>query len=196
METNKKTVELLKNHPLRYAAEEFSLANRAYQRMIEIGVGDFTEYEKAWREFLHRIERVWIKIQAGVHNMPDWQKIESEVKGLRKKDPLLNYLQQARNVDEHSISDVVKDWKPRFEAKQKGDKVELSWKVWDRPLLPVKNRGVVYNPPNSHMGKSIEHLKQKGKAEPRVIAELALRFYCDLLNRVSVEVVGSKRDLL
>ena len=58
----------------------------------------------------------------------------------------------------------------------------------------MKNRGAVYNPPNSHMGKSIEHLKRKGKAEPRVIAELALKFYCEFLNRVSVEVVGSRRD--
>ncbi len=44
------------------------------------------------------------------------------------------------------------------------------------------------------MGKCIEHLKRKGKAEPRVIDELALKSYCDFLNRVSVEVVGSKRD--
>ncbi|MGR3174178.1 MAG: hypothetical protein ACUZ8N_06220 [Candidatus Scalindua sp.] len=185
---------MLKNHALRYATEEFSLADRAYRRMVEIGVGDFTEYEKAWREFLHRIERVWIKTQAAVHTMPNWQKIESKVARLRKKDPLLNYLQQARNVEEHSISDLAKDWEPKFEAKQKGNKVELSWQEWDRPLLPVKNRGAVYNPPNSHMGKSIEHLKRKGKAEPRVIAELALKFYCEFLNRVSVEVVGSRRD--
>ncbi len=185
---------MLKNHPLRYAVEEFSLANRAYRRMVEIGIGDFTEYEKAWREFLHRIERVWFKIQAAVHNMSNWKKIESEVVRLRKKDPLLSYLQQARNVEEHSISDLAKDWEPKLEVKQKGDKIELSWQAWDRPLLTVKNRDGVYNPPNSHMGKSIEHLKRKGKAEPRVIAELALGFYCDLLNRVSVEVVGNKRD--
>lgn len=162
--------------------------------MVEISVGDFSEYEKAWREFLRRIERVWVKTQAAVHSMPNWQKIESEVSRLRKKDPLLCYLQQARNVDEHSISDLTKDWDPKLKIKQKGDKVELSWQVWDRPLLPVKNRGVVYDPPKTHLGQSIEHLKCKGKAEPRVVAELALRFYCDFLNRVSAEVVGSKRD--
>lgn len=188
---DEKTAALLEKHPLRYAVEEFSLADRAYRRMVKIGVGDFSEYEKAWREFLHRIERVWIKTQAAVYNMPNWKKIESEVIRLRKDDPLLNYLQQARNVDEHSILDVVNDWDPQFKAKHKGDKVELTWKEWDRPLLPVKNRGVVYNPPTNHMGISIEHLKHKGKAEPRVIAELALRFYCDFLSRVSNEVVGS-----
>lgn len=187
-------LELLKNHPLRYAAEEFSLANRAYRRMVEIGVGDFAEYEKAWREFLHRIERVWLKTQAAVHDMPNWQKIESEVANLRENDPLLNYLRQARGVEQHTVSDVVKDWDPQFKAEQKGDRIQLTWKDWDRPLLPVKKRDIVYNPPDSHLGKSIEHLKRKGKAEPKVIAELALEFYCKFLNRVSDEVVGSKRN--
>lgn len=191
---NKKSFELLKNHPLRYAAEEFSLADSAYRKMVKIGVGDFAEYEKAWREFLHHIERVWIKTQAAIHNMPDWQRIESEAEGLRTNDPLLAYIKQVRNVDEHTISDIAKDWDPRFKVIQKGNKIELNWKEWDRPLLPVKNRGIVYNPPQSHLGKSIEHLKRKGKAEPRVVAELALKFYCDFLNKVSDEVVGNRRD--
>ncbi|MDD5136766.1 MAG: hypothetical protein PHX20_03325 [Candidatus Omnitrophica bacterium] len=189
---DKKTLELLKNHPLKYAAEEFSLADCAYRKMVAIGVGDFTEYEKAWREFLHRIERVWVKTQAAACGMPGWKKIESEVEALRTSDPLLGYLKQARNVDEHTISDLTKDWNPQFKAVQRGDKIKLTWKEWDRPLLPVKNRGIVYNPPEFHLGKSIEHLKHKGKAEPRVIAELALEFYCDFLNSVSKEVVGNK----
>jgi len=189
---DEKARELLKNHPLRHAAEEFSLADCAYRKMVKISVGDFVEYEKAWREFLHHIERVWVKTQAVVYDMPNWKKIESEVLQLRKHDSLLAYLQQARNVDEHSISDVVKEWEPCFRAKQKCDRVELTWKEWDRPLLPVKNRGVVYSPPTNHLGNDIECLKHKGKAEPRVIAELALKFYCDFLNKVSVEVVGNK----
>ncbi len=188
-------LDALTNHPLRFAAEEFALADRAYRRMVEIGVGDFVEYEKAWRDFLHRIERVWVKTQAAVHGMPGWQKIESEVSSLRKTDPLLSYLQQARNVDEHSISDLARDWDPKLTATQKANKVELGWQPWDRPLLAVKNRDVTFDPPKTHMGKSIEHLKGKGKAEPRVVAELALRSYCDFLNRVSVEVVGGKRDV-
>ena len=188
-------LDALKNHPLKSAGEEFALADRAYRRMVEISVGDFSEYEKAWRDFLHRIERVWVKTQAAVHGLPNWQKIESEVSLLRRKDPLLLYLQQARNVDEHSISELAKDWDAKLKAVQKGNKVQLSWQPWDRPLLPVKNRGVTYDPPKTHMGKSIEHLKGKGKAEPRVVAELALRFYCDFLNRVSTEVVGGKRDI-
>lgn len=180
--------ELIKNGPLKFAVQEFSFADEAYRRMVKIGVGDFFEYQKEWRKFLRRIERVWVKTQAAVHGMPNWQQIESEVSRLRKKDPLLHYLQQARNVDEHTISELAEDWEPRLEVKQTGNKVEIRWQPWDRPLLPVKNRGVTCDPPKTHLGKSIEHLKGKGKAEPRVVAELALRFYCHFLNRVYLEV--------
>jgi hypothetical protein len=184
---------LLKDHPLRHAAAEFYLAVCAYRKMVKIGVSNFAEYEKSWRDFLHRIERVWVKTQAAVYGLPNWKQIESEVVKLRKEDPLLSYLQQARHVEEHSIADIVRDWHPGFEVKQKGNNVELKWKEWNYRLLPVKNRGNVYNPPSSHMGRKIEHLKHEGKAEPRVIAELALRFYCDFLNRVSAQATGINR---
>lgn len=187
--------ELLAEHPLRHAIEEFSSADVAYRKMVEIGVGDFVEYEKAWRSFLHRIERVWTKTQAAAHRMPGWQKIESEVSRLRKTDPLLNYLQQARNVEEHSIQELATDWDAKLTAVQFGTEVQLSWQPWDRPLLPVTNRGVKFDPPRIHLGKSIEPLLGKGKAETRVVAELALRFYVGFLDRVSTEVVGDLRDV-
>ena len=188
-------LELLDKHPLRHAIEEFSSADAAYRKMVEIGVVNFTEYEKAWRTFLHRIERVWTKTQAASHRMPRWQRIESEVSRLRKTDPLLNYLQQARNVEEHSIQELATDWEAKLTAVQIGTEVQLSWQPWDRPLLPVKNRGVKFDPPRIPLGISIVPLLGKGKAEPRVVAELALRFYVDFLNRVSTEVVGELRDV-
>jgi hypothetical protein len=127
--------------------------------------------------------------------MPGWQKIESEVSRLRKIDPLLNYLQQARNVEEHSIQELATDWDAKPTAVQIGTEVQLSWQPWDRPLLPVTNRGVKFAPPRIHLGASIDPLLGKGKAEPRVVAELALRFYVDFLNRVSAEVIGDLRDV-
>lgn len=178
------------DHPLRFAIEEFYLADKAYREMVEISVGDFSTYEKAWREFLRRTERVWSKTQAAVHTMPGWKKIESEIAALRKSDPLLQYLVQARNAEEHSIADVTQDWNANLKAIQVGNKVHLSWDHWDRPLLPVINRGVTYHPPRQHLGKNIEPLLKKGKAETVIVAEFALRFYVDLLNRVSSEVVG------
>ncbi len=176
-------------HPLRPAIEEFSYAIIAYKEMV--GIPEFNEFEKSWKLFLHHIDRVWNKTHAICRNKKGWQKIESKIKSARKKDPLLRYIIQARNIDEHSIADLSKDWESNFEGKVTGFNIELTWKPWDRPLLPINNRGVVFDPPTSHLGKDIGHLKQKGKSEPRIVAELALDYYCDLLNMVSTELFGN-----
>jgi hypothetical protein len=63
--------------------------------------------------------------------MPSWSRVESEISHLRKKDPLLLYLQQARNVDEHSIQEIATDWDAKLTAVQIGQEVQLSWQPWD-----------------------------------------------------------------
>ncbi len=188
------TRNLLSNHPLRHAYDELVLADKAYRRMVNISVGDFGEYERAWRDFLGRIEKIWTKTQAAVHDMPGWKKIESETGALRKSDPLLSYLQHARNADEHSIQAVASDWDAKINAVKIGRELHISCQPWDRPLLPVRNRGTTYNPPRMHLGQPLDPLLGKGKAEPRVVAELALAFYLSFFNRVSDEVVGNIRD--
>lgn len=181
----------LKSHPLHPAWMEFQAADVAYRRMVACGVGNFEEYELAWRELLGRIERVWAKTEAAVMAMPGWQKVKSDVTRLRRSDPLLIYLFQARNVDEHSIAPLAKEHDMNLQGKlTENGRVQLSWDPWDRPLLPVANRGVVYQPPRMHLGASIAPLLGKGKAEPRVVAELGMQFYINFLNRVSTEVVG------
>ena len=65
---------------------------------------------------------------------------------------------------------------------------DITWSAYDRPLLPVTNRGTIYEPPREHLGASIEHLLGKGKAAPIVVADLALHFYVSLINRVLAEV--------
>ena len=181
----------LAKHPLRHAFDEFSAADKAYRQMVARPMGELAEYEASWRELLRHLERVWTKMQAAVHSMPGWKKIEAEVVHLRRTDPLLQYAIQARNVDEHSIQDLARDHDWNLTATPQADGIQLSWSPWDRPLLPVSNRGVVFEPPRVHLGQSIEHLLGKGKAEPRVVAELAMQFYLGVLNRVSLEVVGN-----
>jgi len=162
--------------------------------MVKIGLGDLSDYERAWRDFLRHIERFWTKTRVAVKHLTGWGKIESEISFLRKTDPVLLYLRHARNADEHSIQQLATDWDAKLKVDRTGADIHISWQPWDRPLLPVRNRGVTYNPPRSHLGNSIEHLLGNGKAEPRVIAELALAFYVDVFNRVSSEVVGARRD--
>lgn len=134
------------------------------------------------------------KPKHAAHAMPGWKKIDSEIAQLRKSDPLLRYLQHARNADEHSVQELATEWDAKITAVTRERRLHVSWQPWDRPLLPVQNRGVTYNPPRTHLSRPLEPLLGKGKPEPIVMAELALAFYVDLFNRVSDEVVGNRRD--
>lgn len=179
-------------HPLRPAVLEFAAADLAYERMVQLKMsGSFDDFEAQWREFLRRIDRVWKKTQAAAKGRPAWQAIESKTVHLRKTDPLLNYLMNARNVDEHTVADVASEWNSDLGPIQAGQMVQvgqtlnLTWKQWDRPLLPIRLRdGSLRLPPVVHLNKPIPDRASRGIPAPIVAAELALRFYCDFLNCV------------
>jgi hypothetical protein len=185
-----KNKPLPKDHPLHHASKELIAAIDFYERMHRNHLAEFAAFESDWREFLQKIERVWNKIQAAVCQYPGWRKIESEINRLRSEDPLLSYLRHARNADEHSIQNVASDWDGRLRASQIGaTSVRVEWDPWDRPLLPVKNRGVLYQPPREHLGMDFTDRLKKGTAEPIVVADLALHFYKNLLDRVNRELL-------
>ena len=181
-----------KKFPLVEAAKELKSADIAYRKMVKVGVGRFSEYESAWRDFLQCIDRAWNKTQAEAKGKPKWQKLESEYVQLRKKDPLLRYIAEARNVTEHTIDPTIKDWNANLRATTVGNKIKIEWDEWDRPLLPVTNRGTVFNPPKKHLGKPMKHYRRQGVSESRTVAELAMRFYVDMINRVLEEVFINK----
>jgi len=187
MKTNK---PLPKSHPLHHASKELLAAVDFYGKLRENHLGDFAEFEVCWREFLQKIERVWNKAQAGMHDQPGWKQFEMEIERLRKNDPLLRYLRHARNADEHSIQAVAGEWDANLRTSQVASgSVMLEWEKWDRPLLPVTNRGVVYEPPREHLGQSLADKLKKGVAEPIVIGDLALHFYKSVLENAIAEVL-------
>lgn len=187
MQNNK---PLPKGHPLHEASKELISAVDFYRKMIERQIGDFASFDSAWREFLQKLERVWNKAQAGVHEKPGWKTLESQFVKLRTDDPLLSYLRHARNADEHSLQQVSTDWNANLRVSDTAPgSVRVEWDPWDRPLLPVRNRGVTYNPPREHLGQSIEDRLKKGAAEPVVLADLALHFYRNMLDRIIIEIL-------
>ncbi len=179
--------------PLVEAAKELKAADEAFGEMVAIGIHSFHEYERAWRDFLHCIERAWNKTCAEARGRKNWQRIESECEKLRKTDPLLRYLIHARNVSEHTIGPLIKEWDANFRVTPIGDKVRFEWDEWDRPLLPVTDRGALFNPPKEHLGKLWSHYRRRGVSEPRTAAELAMKFYVGMLNRVSAKVYPGGR---
>lgn len=186
------TVDDLQGYDLALIAAFVELvgATNAYKKMVKVGVGSFHQYDMAWREFLQAIDRAWNKVLVRCHGEKKWQKLKSKYEKLRKEDPLLKYVAQARNVTEHSISDVIMDWDANLKAQPVLGGIHLSWSPWDRPLLPVTNRGATFLPPKKHLSKSMEYYRQKrpGVEEPRVVAELAMQFYVKMMQEITNEV--------
>ena len=178
-----------KTHRLYQAAEEMEFSGAALSRMGKVGVRPIKELEDAWSAFLIRVERMWNKLLAGGSGLPGWQVIESEVSQQRKTDPLLRYVHHARNAGEHTIQEFSVDWKgPITIENLTSTSYTASWPSWDRPLLAVRDRGVTYEPARDHLGTSFCEKLGKGMPEPYVVAEMALRFYFEVLIRANREV--------
>jgi hypothetical protein len=170
------------------AIKELKDADNAFQKMVTTGRNNSYVYERYWQGFLQSIDRVWNKTVARCKNESGWQKLNSKYTHLRKKDQLLKYLVQARNVTEHTISDVITERDMDFNARLVQNGIKLEWQSWDRPLLSVKNKGTIFPPPKEHLGRPISEYNKKGVEEPILVATLAMEFYVEMINDVSNEL--------
>lgn len=180
--------------PLLEAVKELKAADTALRDMVKVGVTQFQKFERGWQDFVQSIERAWNKIEARCGKEQKWPKLRSKYVRLRKTDELLRYVTQARNATEHTICPVVKEWDAglRVTPHQKG--VTIEGNHWDRPLLPVVNRGIEYFPPRHHLGKQLSAYRTPGVSEPELVARLAMRFYVDVLNDVNNELFPGESE--
>lgn len=174
--------------------KEFSWAAEAIAEMQ--AAADLERYEKAWLDYLHYLDRGWNKVEkhlAGVNQ----QKL-SHARQIRKSDALLSYLMHARNVDEHTIRQVV--------AKRPGSlkltggpgggtihrgvfsgdgqvsnlvyegSLDIKFMPERMEIMGVTDRGVFYDLPTSHLNVPLKSLI------PHELARLALDHYISTLN--------------
>jgi hypothetical protein len=154
-------------------------------------------FEEGWKEFLHRLERSCNKAAAHFHRSPKWSGWQSRFARLRKDDPLLCYLMQARHADEHTVNQIVDREPERVGINPaQGDSLYIERMVIRNGtlsirspqalridfspartrLLPAINRGQTYPVPTSHLGQSIE------PDNALLAAGLALEFYQSALS--------------
>ena len=150
---------------------------------------DFPTLEKDWASLLVSAGRVFTKLEQGA-------KVSSKSKSWwikqlhqRQTDPLLRYLWQARNADEHTLQQInqlqpasAKVVEPKQEdaaALERAMEKEtrpwvplglVEWAPEHVALLRVTNRGVRYDPPKEHVGKPITN------SSPAHIGGLALTY--------------------
>jgi len=154
--------------------QELSRAREAVEAMKRSG--NLPDLEEHWKDYLGRIERVWFKASAHYKKSPKWQPWQGAFEKARRDDPLLAYLRNARGADEHTVSDIVEHQHEHI-AIVPGEhggtikNLRISGGVAtaettgavgvvfhpDRiKLLPVVNRGVKYDVPRQHQGRTID----------------------------------------
>lgn len=159
-----------------------------------------SDIKTAWESFLFRLERAWERTERHVQQRTgsaaqSWLSVNSK---LRRSDPLLQYLKQARNAETHAIASSVESYKvisiaDRFGRPFTLDKITLSaeattlvidlessdigidWSGRVEPtnprLQPIIVRGKKYDPPTRHLGNRIT------SNHPVFIATLGINFY-------------------
>jgi hypothetical protein len=152
----------------------------------------FTDFEDHWKNLLHQVERAWTKASSKYNSNQAWRAIRDKYEPLRRTDPLLAYIKNARGVDEHTIDDIVQH-EPggiginpaegnvlhieRMELNhgvlsiQSPQRIRVDFIPGKTKLLPVSNRGGTYPVPTSHLGDSVD------PANVADVAERAIAFY-------------------
>jgi len=176
--------------------KDLKIAESAIERMKT--TTNFGEFQEDWENFLFRIERAWEFTERTLNPVSGFQQWHKPYTALRKKDPLLIFLKQARNAEMHSVTaTLTRPLKMAVTDKSgKGFRLDsISSKLengvlsiemespdiivdvhselipTDPEVVRFKNRGKWYNPPWQHMKERIIDL------HPVALAELGLTFY-------------------
>jgi hypothetical protein len=184
--------------PLKPARMEMTAATKAIVAMKAAKSMD--EFESEWRQYLNAIEKLWQKVERCCqHERAAFQPWQGSYQRLRKNDMLLRYLKQARDADNHSIQDVA-EIQPRRRAYRfvspqggfikrlefrngevahyEGDPMTVEETLPHPVAVKVKNNGVWFNPPTSHLDQPVPN------HHPVLLAELGIKFYGDYLREV------------
>lgn len=169
----------------------------AAEAIAEMQAADeFDRYEKAWLDYLHYLDRGWNKLEKLLEGI-NQQKL-SHARQTRKSDALLSYLMHARNVDEHTVRQVVAKRPGSLKIAggpgggiihrgvfsgdgQVGNLVyegalDIDFVPERMEIIGVTDRGVLYDIPAHHLGVPLKSLI------PHDLARLALDYYKSLIN--------------
>lgn len=159
------------------------------------------EMKEVWSEFLVNYHRAYQRL-GNAMDTPKERGWFERLGAARKKDPLLQYLYQARDADEHGRDEIAKATQgglaigtgggPIYIEKMviRGGRLEVLDGWQGRPgmpiraefcpgelrLEPVTNKGTVYAVPETHLGRELRDVS------PAKAASLGLIFLDDALN--------------
>lgn len=188
---------------LEAARDELRRARECVDRMSK--AASLGEFDDAWKDCIARLSRFWYKTKASLQGDPRFFNSPhvKEATAAQKNDPLIQYISQARNADEHGIDDItlkaggsvainptevdgvrvlknlsLSSGVLRFEAPHGA---VISFEPGSVIPQPVRNRNQEYPVPDQHMGKPI---MQKSLIE---FGSLGVSFYERILNGLDAD---------
>jgi hypothetical protein len=167
----------------------------------------FAKLEKAWSDFLVMANRVYAKLEQGAKVNGTSRGWFGRKKHERRKDPLLSYIKNARDVDEHGLQRITEQAAGRigvnFPAgtvvkrgfvKNTGSGIEMGFTFEDPntavavhvvpssvKLVKVTNHGDLYQPPETHMGRPVPRIHPVAHPNPVAVATLAIAHLSGLI---------------
>ena len=96
---------------LSFSEKELKKAKMSLEKMKKIKSKDdknlLIEFESNWIDFLINLEKIWKKSELECKHFSTFQPWQGKYKNERRKDPLLKYLKNARDADQHSIQPIT-----------------------------------------------------------------------------------------
>jgi len=179
---------------LRFAKEELELFNNDKQNSFGPN--------KHWANFLTHLELSFVKAERGCQDIENlFRPFQGTFINKRRKEPLLNYLKNARDASQHGIDILVS-----LEIKEKIQIDSISLSKLDKdgnivetnehPLYPAEMRlksffinGQTYNPPKYYNGRKLRRIDN-----PIEIGMLGINFYEDFINKVEKKFITNLND--
>ena len=165
----------------------------------------YQEFEPAWAGLLIALNTVHSVLEQSAQASAESRQWYDRKKLERKSDPLLQYVHQARNADEHGIEPIAVHVPGAMSIGPNGESVHIDYmeispngRVEGRfipvdgkfptigftaphvRLAPVKNRGVTYDPPREHLGQKLTN-----GASPLDVATMAFQYHEVLIAEAS-----------
>lgn len=184
------------------ASAELDRAAESVRKMEESA--DFKSFNDNWRDALTYMEKARLKVAVECQVVPlnQWTPFEGKAKNKRQKDPLLKYIDQARDADQHSIQEILVKKDSHYSVKgiisndQFSEDFEITTKepgnvvingkvVGMQPVgtsfraIAVTNRKVVTPPPLAHAGKFL-----RNTFDPVEIATLGIAYYREFFQEI------------
>lgn len=179
------------------SSRDLAIASGAVESMA--AATDFSVFERHWQDYLMRIEMAWEAAHRAMQSKGgSAQKWISSNAQIRKKDPLLRYLKNARDAETHVVEPtlgqgIALSVRDRLGRPFRLDSATVELKDgtltfnldtpdehldWIPELLPgdphlkrFKCRGAWHNPPYEHMGQRLSDI------HPVAVSKLGLEFY-------------------